>query len=291
MKGIILAAGTGSRLHPATLAMSKHLLPVYDKPMIYYPLSTLMLAGIREILLITTPEDQPLYRRLLGDGDRWGLSLHYAVQPRPEGLAQALLIGREFADGGPLALALGDNIFYGHGLPELLWEGRRHVDRRGGAVIYAYHVRDPQRFGIVELAADGRPVSLEEKPAEPRSNWAVTGLYFYDADAPDLAATLRPSGRGELEITDLNRLYLEMGRLKAICLGRGFAWLDAGTPGALLDAGLFIRTLAERQGLQVACLEEIAYRLGYIDRERLEMAGKSLKNTPYGHYLLKIAKD
>lgn len=282
-KGIILAGGSGTRLHPATLAMSKQLLPVYDKPMIYYPLSTLMLAGLRDILIISTPQDTPRFAQLLGDGSRWGLNLHYAVQPSPDGLAQALLIGESFLAGAPSALVLGDNIFYGHDLPVLL---READGQREGARIFAYHVHDPQRYGVAEFDACGRVLSLEEKPAQPKSNYAVTGLYFYDAQASALARSLRPSARGELEITDLNRLYLEQGRLQVQRMGRGYAWLDTGTHDSLLQAGQFIATLEQRQGLKVACPEEIAWRNGWIDAAALEGLAQPLLKSGYGQYLM-----
>lgn len=286
-RGIILAGGAGTRLHPATLAISKQLLPVYDKPMIYYPLSTLMLAGLREILIISTPHDLPLFRNLLGDGDRWGLRLAYAEQPRPEGLAQALTIAQNFLDGRPSALILGDNIFYGHDLVSLL---QRAAPDRPGAEVFAYRVGDPQRYGVVEIGSEGQALSLEEKPAAPKSNLAVTGLYFYDCHAPDLAASLKPSARGELEITDLNRLYLERGRLRVTVMGRGFAWLDTGTHESLLDAGQFIATLETRQGLKIACPEEIAFRAGWIGAGHLEELGRAMPNS-YGRYILNLLKE
>ena len=285
MKGIILAGGAGTRLHPLTLAVSKQLLPVYDKPMIYYPLSSLMLAGIRDILVITTPHEQEAFRRLLGDGASLGLSIEYAVQPRPEGLAQAFLIGRRFIAGGSVALALGDNIFYGHGFPESL---RRAVTRGSGATVFAYHVRDPERYGVIELDDDGRAVSLEEKPARPRSSYAVTGLYFYDRRITDIAAGLRPSARGELEITDVNLHYLRAGELHVEKLGRGVAWLDTGTHEALAQASSFIQTIEERQGLKVACLEEIALRMAYIGPDDVRRAAEALRQTGYGQYLLRL---
>lgn len=282
-KGIILAGGSGTRLHPATLAISKQLLPVYDKPMIYYPLSTLMLAGLRDILIISTAQDTPRFAQLLGDGSRWGLNLHYAVQPSPDGLAQALLIGESFLAGAPSALVLGDNIFYGHDLPALL---READGQREGARIFAYHVHDPQRYGVAEFDARGRVLSLEEKPAQPKSSYAVTGLYFYDAQASALARSLRPSARGELEITDLNRLYLEQGQLQVQRMGRGHAWLDTGTHESLLQAGQFIATLEQRQGLKVACPEEIAWRNGWIDAAALEGLAQPLLKSGYGQYLM-----
>ena len=283
-KGLILAGGAGTRLHPATLAVSKQLLPIYDKPLVYYPLTTLMLAGIRKFLLISTPEDTPDFQKLLGDGRRWGLELQYAVQPKPEGLAQALSIGEEFLAGGPSALVLGDNIFYGHDLPALL----ARAGQAEGAAVFAYHVDDPQRYGVVEFDRSGRAVSLEEKPARPRSNYAVTGLYFYDGTAPAKAKTLTPSARGELEITDLNRLYLEEGRLTVQIMGRGLAWLDTGTPDSLLEAGQFIGTIEKRQGLKVACPEEVAWRQGWIDDGRLRELAESLSRNSYGRYLRQL---
>jgi glucose-1-phosphate thymidylyltransferase len=286
LKGIILAGGSGTRLYPLTRAMSKQLVPIYDKPMIYYPLSTLMLAGITEILIITTPEDQEGFKRLLGDGAALGLSLSYAVQPKPEGLAQAFVIGRDFVGDDRVALVLGDNIFYGHGLPDDL---RAAASREKGATVFAYQVRDPERYGVVEFDAKGRAVSLEEKPAKPRSSHAVTGLYFYDNSVLDLAAKLKPSARGELEITDLNRLYLKAGTLNVQKMGRGIAWLDTGTHEALLQASTFIQVIEERQGLKVACLEEIAYTLGLIDRAQLVKLADPMRKNEYGRYLLRLA--
>ena len=286
MKGIILAGGSGTRLYPLTLASSKQLLPVFDKPLVYYPLSSLMLAGIREVLLITTRHDQPSFRRLLGDGAELGLDLHYAVQDRPDGIAQALLIGRAFLAGEACALALGDNLLYGDSLGAVLQEART---RTVGATVFAYWVKDPERYGVVEFDAAGAPVALVEKPRAPRSNWAVTGLYFYDHEAADIAAALPPSPRGELEITDLNAAYLRLGRLHVERLGRGYAWLDAGTPASLLQAGVFVQTIQERQGLQIACLEEIAYRMGFIDTEQLLRLAHRLRNTELGAYLSKVA--
>ncbi len=288
MKGIILAGGSGSRLHPVTLGVSKQLVPVYDKPMIYYPLSVLMLAGIREILVITTPHEQDGFRRALGDGSQWGLRLEYAAQPRPEGLAQAFLIGREFVGADRAALALGDNIFYGHGLPEFL---KRAAARPEGATVFAYRVRDPERYGVVELGPDGRGVSIEEKPARPRSHLAVTGLYFYDNRVLEVAAGLRPSARGELEITDVNRWYMERDALHVEVLGRGFAWLDTGTHDSLLHAGNYIQTIEERQGLMVSCPEEIAFNLGWIDAATVRGAAESMRNNSYGQYLLRFLDE
>jgi glucose-1-phosphate thymidylyltransferase len=288
MKGIILAGGSGSRLYPLTRAMSKQLVPVYNKPMIYYPLSTLMLAGIRQILVITTPEDQEAFQRLLGDGSQLGLSLVYDVQPRPEGLAQAFLIGRRFIGEDPVALALGDNIFYGHGLPELL---RSAAERASGATVFAYWVRDPERYGVVEFDLDGRAVSLEEKPARPRSSWAVTGLYFYDNRVVDIAAALRPSARGELEITDVNTDYLARAELHVEKLGRGIAWLDTGTHEALLQASTFIQTLEDRQGLMVACVEEIAFKMGYIKAPDVVRIAEPMRKNSYGQYLLRLIES
>lgn len=285
MKGIILAGGSGTRLYPMTLALSKQLMPVYDKPMIYYPLTTLMLAGIREILIITTPQDAPAFQALLGDGRQWGLSLTYAVQPEPKGLAQAFTIGADFLGGGPSCLVLGDNIFFGHGLPEQMAMARAMLD---GAAVFAYHVGDPQRYGVVEFDARRRAISIEEKPQSPKSNWAVTGLYFYDADVVDIAANLRPSPRGELEITDVNRIYLEQGRLSVMEMGRGYAWLDTGTPDSLLEATEFVSTLERRQGMKIACPEEIAWHMGFIDDTGLERATQRLGKGHYAAYLRKL---
>jgi len=287
-KGIILAGGSGTRLHPVTLAISKQLLPVYDKPMIYYPLSILMLADIRDILIISTPQDTPRFEQLLGDGGQWGLNLSYAVQPSPDGLAQALIIAESFLDGGPSALVLGDNIFYGHDLYTLL---HRADQQENGATIFAYHVQDPERYGVVEFDDKGKVISLEEKPRAPRSNYAVTGLYFYDADAVSIARNLKPSTRGELEITDLNSSYMDAGKLRVEIMGRGYAWLDTGTHESLLDAGQFIATLEQRQGLKVACPEEIAYRKGWISAEQLDALAQPLLKNGYGAYLRRILKE
>jgi glucose-1-phosphate thymidylyltransferase len=287
-KGIILAGGSGTRLHPATLAISKQLLPIYDKPMIYYPLSALMLAVIREILVISTPQDTPRFEQLLGDGSQWGLKLEYAVQPSPDGLAQAFLIAEDFLAGAPSALVLGDNIFYGHDFARLL---ERADQRSEGSTVFAYHVQDPERYGVAEFDAQGRVLSLEEKPRQPKSNYAVTGLYFYDSQVVELAKSIKPSARGELEITDLNRLYLEKGQLNVELMGRGYAWLDTGTHDSLLEAGQFIATLQQRQGLKVSCPEEIAFRQGWIDRARLETLGQALAKNGYGQYLLQIVKE
>ena len=288
MKGIILAGGSGTRLHPLTRCVSKQLMPVYDKPMVYYPLATLMLAGVREILLISTPADLPSYERLFGDGRQFGLSIAYREQPHPGGLAQAFTLGREFVGGDRAALALGDNLFYGHGLPEYL---RRAAARETGATVFAYRVRDPQRYGVVEFGPDGKALSIEEKPAKPRSNFAVVGLYFYDNRVLDIAANLAPSARGELEITDVNRAYLGLGELHVETLGRGIAWLDTGTPQSLMQAANFIQAIEERQGLKVSCPEEIADKLGYIDRAALVAAGESMRNNDYGQYLLRLAEE
>ena len=287
-KGIILAGGSGSRLHPATLVMSKQLLPVYDKPMVYYPLSVLMLAGIREVLVINTPHEQALFKALLGDGSQWGITIKYAVQPSPDGLAQAFIIGREFVDGQPSCLILGDNIFYGHGLTEVL---RRSAERTHGATVFGYWVRDPERYGVAEFDAQGRVVGLEEKPAQPKSHYAVTGLYFYDQRACDFAAALKPSPRGELEITDLNRCYLDDGTLMLERLGRGYAWLDTGTHESLTEASNYIETIENRQGLKVACPEEIAYQQGWIDAEQVRRLAQPLAKNGYGRYLLQLVEQ
>jgi glucose-1-phosphate thymidylyltransferase len=281
-RGLVLAGGAGTRLFPATLAVSKQLLPVYDKPMIYYALSALMLAGIREVLVISTPQDTPRFAQLLGDGERWGMHLSYVVQPRPEGLAQAFVLGADFVRNAPSALVLGDNIFYGHDLPDLL---RTADARRDGATVFAYAVRDPQRYGVVEFDEDGRALRIEEKPAQPRSRYAVTGLYFYDRNVVELVKTVRPSARGELEITDLNRSYLEAGRLTVEILGRGYAWLDTGTHESLLDAGQFVATIERRQGLKIACPEEVAWRQGWIDDAQLEALAAELGASGYGEYV------
>ena len=287
-KGIILAGGSGTRLYPITMAVSKQLLPVYDKPMIYYPLSVLMLAWIQEILIISTPHDIGRFEELLGDGSQWGLSLSYEVQPSPDGLAQAFLLGEAFLDGHPAALVLGDNIFFGHDLYQLLRDANHQED---GATVFSYHVQDPERYGVVEFDEDKKAVSIEEKPTQPKSNFAVTGLYFYDADVVQHAKTIQPSVRGELEITDLNRIYLENGTLRVQTMDRGYAWLDTGTHDSLRDAGTFVAMIQKRQGQQIACVEEIAYRMGYIDRDVLVRLAQPFLKSDYGQYLIKISKE
>ena len=287
-KGIILAGGSGTRLHPATLALSKQLLPVYDKPMVYYPLSTLMLAGMRDVLVISTPQDTPRFQALLGDGSRWGMNLTYCVQPSPDGLAQAFILGRSFVGGAPSALVLGDNIFYGHDFHPLL---KRADQRTGGATVFAYHVHDPERYGVVEFDGQRRALSIEEKPKQPKSNYAVTGLYFYDSQVCDIAADIQPSARGELEITEVNARYLNMGQLNVEIMGRGYAWLDTGTHDSLLEAGQFIATMEKRQGLKIACPEEIAYRSGWIDAAQLEALAAPMMKNGYGQYLMQVLHE
>lgn len=287
-KGIVLAGGSGTRLHPATLAMSKQLLPVYDKPMVYYPLSTLMLAGIRDVLVISTPQDTPRFESLLGDGSRWGMNISYCVQPSPDGLAQAFILGRDFVGGAPSALVLGDNIFYGHDLHSLLGAA---TARQEGATVFAYHVHDPERYGVVEFDSQKRALSIEEKPKAPKSSYAVTGLYFYDEQVCDIAASIRPSARGELEITEVNATYLRQNQLAVEIMGRGYAWLDTGTHDSLMEAGQFIATLEKRQGLKVACPEEVAFRNGWIDAQQLEALAQPLVKNGYGQYLLKVLAE
>jgi glucose-1-phosphate thymidylyltransferase len=291
MKGILLAGGSGTRLYPATLGLCKQLLPIYDKPMVYYPLSTLMLAGIRDILIISTPEDTPRFEKIFGDGSQFGLSLAYAVQSEPRGLAEALIIGEAFTGGDSVCMILGDNIFFGHGLTEMLRQSRMTVEQTGGAVIFAYYVKDPERYGVIEFDDRRKALSIEEKPKAPRSNYAVTGLYFYDSRAVGIAKSVRPSGRGELEITDVNRAYLQAGNLRVNLLGRGFAWLDTGTHESMLEAGEFIAIVEKRQGYKIGCIEEIAYRMGYVTKEQFIGLARPLMKSGYGEYLKRIASD
>lgn len=291
MKGIVLAGGSGTRLYPVTQVVSKQLLPVYDKPMIYYPLSTLMLAGMRDILVISTPLDQALFQRLLGDGSQFGINFHYAAQPRPEGLAQAFHVGRDFVAGGPACLVLGDNLFYGQGLTDSLCHARTHAETNAGATVFGYYVRDPERYGVMGFDESGAVTSIEEKPSQPKSHYAVVGLYFYDAQITDIAHSIQPSSRGEWEITDVNRTYLERGQLRAEKMGRGTAWLDTGTHESLLEAGNFIETIEKRQGLKIACLEEVAYELGYIDEEQVLRLAAQLGKTEYANYLRAIINN
>jgi len=287
MKGIILAGGLGTRLYPVTHVVTKQLLPVYDKPMIYYPLSTLMMAGIRDILVISTPHDRPLFERLLGDGTQWGIRLSYAIQPEPAGIAQAFIIGKDFIGGEPCSLILGDNIYFGHGLPAMLQEAAKRTE---GATVFGYWVSDPERYGVATFDAQGRAIDIEEKPAQPKSNWAVTGIYFYDRHVVEIAENLKPSARGELEITDLNRVYLKAGTLRVERMGRGFAWLDTGTHDSLLQAGQFVQTVEARQGLKIACPEEVAFQMGYIDAAQLQRLAEPLRKSGYGQYLLGLVE-
>ncbi|EXJ09150.1 glucose-1-phosphate thymidylyltransferase RfbA [Nitrincola nitratireducens] len=291
MKGIVLAGGSGTRLYPITKGVSKQLVPIYDKPMVYYPISVLMLAGIKEILIITTPEDQSSFQRLLGDGSELGIRFEYVVQPSPDGLAQAFILGRDFLAGDDACLVLGDNIYYGHGIPQLLANAVLNVKNESKATVFGYHVNDPERYGVAEFDASGTVISLEEKPKSPKSNYAVTGLYFYPSDVVDMACQVKPSGRGELEITTLNQMYLDQGRLKVELLGRGYAWLDTGTHESLLEASQYIETIEKRQGLKVACLEEIAYEMGYINKDQLLALAEPLLKNQYGQYLVKRAKE
>ena len=291
MKGIILAGGAGTRLHPLTISISKQLMPVYDKPMVYYPLSTLMMAGIREVLIISTPRDLPQYRELLGEGKNLGMTFEYIEQPKPEGLAQAFILGRDFVGSDSVALILGDNIFYGSDLREGLLRARKYVEETGGGVVFAYHVSDPERYGVVEFDDDGQAVSIEEKPQSPKSSYAVPGLYFYDKEVSGIAKSLKPSDRGELEITDVNKQYLAKGKLRVSILSRGTAWLDSGTHDSLLQAGNFVQTIEERQGLKIGCIEEVAYRMGYIDKKQLKKLAKELTKSGYGNYLLEVAGE